>query len=85
MKSRNAIRSVFVGLGLLAITGCQTLSDLTQTTELVGGRTEAQIAAEVCDLFRTQSYDRDLDTKFTADQIKAFNRARAAYCKGEDK
>jgi hypothetical protein len=82
MKLRTSILSAFVALAMLG-TGC------SQTMGLSGidttGRTEAQIAAEVCELFRNQTYDSRVDSKPTSDQIKSFNRARDAYCKGEEK
>jgi len=72
-------QSACVGLAML-VTGCQTTSLPGINTT---GQTEAQIAAQVCDLFPNQTYDRELDTRLTSDQIKSFNRARDAYCKGD--
>lgn len=70
---------------LLPLAACQTtdLNLLTQTTERIGSRTDAQITAEVCRAWTPQSFDSRFDTQLTQDQAKELNRRRAAYCKQE--
>lgn len=80
MKSKTYTASVCAALVMLA--GCQTIPGLP--TPSTAGKTEAQIAREVCELFEHQTYDGDLDTALTQSQIRAYNRARAAYCKGAE-
>lgn len=71
--------SALVVLGIiLFLTACQT-----PTTAQRADLTSQAIVAKVCEEWRAQSYDSELDTPTTTTEAKSNNRAREAFCKGK--
>ena len=78
MKSSNLWKSALLGLVLPVMASCQTIP----TTGQIAQSIETQTAKKVCKTFPQLSYNSVKDTEITTDQVRRFNAARAAFCKG---
>lgn len=70
------MRALILTIAAVALASCVTVQTAQQQADVASGR----IVAQVCRTFPAISYDGQLDTKLTKEQIKQYNAKHDKLC-----